>query len=108
MAGDPAIRWQYDFLSGLAYFARIDAPRNPRLQDAIDLLLSYQHEDGTWPVQNLYSSKVFFNIETVGKPSRWNTLRALHVLNWWDGRGHKTASRPSPPTASAPVSKFEL
>jgi hypothetical protein len=21
----------------------------------------------------------------VGSPSRWNTLRALRVLDWWDG-----------------------
>lgn len=78
-------RWHYDILRGLAYFARIDAPRDPRLQEAIDLLRSYRREDGTWPVQNLYTGKVFFNMESVGKPSRWNTLRALRVLNWWDG-----------------------
>ena len=23
--------------------------------------------------------------EGVGTPSRWNTLRALRVLEWWDG-----------------------
>ena len=79
-------RWHYDVLRGLVYFARIDAPRDPRLQEAIDLLISHRREDGTWPVQNLYSGKVFFNMEPVGKPSRWNTLRALRVLNWWDSR----------------------
>jgi hypothetical protein len=25
--------------------------------------------------------KTFFELETVGQPSRWNTLRALRVLN---------------------------
>jgi len=24
-------------------------------------------------------------MEQVGQPSRWNTLRALRVLNWWRG-----------------------
>jgi hypothetical protein len=27
---------------------------------------------------------VFFNMEPVGKPSRWVTLRALRVLRWWE------------------------
>ncbi len=25
-------------------------------------------------------------MEEVGQPSRWNTLRALRVLRWWEGR----------------------
>ncbi len=31
-------RWHYDAFRGLCYFARANAPRDPRLQDAIDLL----------------------------------------------------------------------
>jgi hypothetical protein len=77
-------RWHYDFLRGLVYFARADAPRDKRLQDAIDLLISYRREDGTWPIQYQYRAKEFFVMERVGKPSRWNTLRALQVLRWWN------------------------
>jgi hypothetical protein len=54
------------------------------LQDAIELLNGRRGADGTWPVQYKYSGKVFFNMEQVGKPSRWNTLRALRVLQWWE------------------------
>jgi len=25
------------------------------------------------------------NLEIIGEPSRWNTLRALRVLRWWEG-----------------------
>lgn len=78
--------WHYDVLRGLDYFARINAPRDPRLQDAIDLLKSRQLEDGTWSLEHTYSGKVFFQMEALGKPSRWNTLRALRVLQWWKGR----------------------
>jgi hypothetical protein len=28
---------------------------------------------------------VFFQMETVGQPGRWNTLRGLRVLRWWEG-----------------------
>lgn len=77
-------RWHYNVLRALVYFARINAPRDPRLQEAIDLLLNRRRKDGLWPVQHKYSGKVFFDMEKAGGPSRWNTLRALRVLRWWN------------------------
>ena len=77
-------RRHYDVLRGLEYFARANAPRDERLRDAIDLLNSRRGADGTWPVQHKYPGKVFFQMEQVGRPSRWNTLRALRVLQWWE------------------------
>lgn len=79
----PLFRWQYDVLRGLDYFARAGAARDSRLQAAIDLLYTHQQADGCWPVHQKYSGKVFFELEKVGQPSRWNTLRALRVLRWW-------------------------
>jgi hypothetical protein len=76
-------RWHYDLLRGLEYFARVQAPCDPRLQDAIDLLQLQRGADGTWPLQYKYSGKVFFEMERVGGPSRWNTLRALRIVRWW-------------------------
>ena len=81
----PHFRWQYDVLRGLDYFARANAPRDNRLQDAIDLLITSRRDDGLWSVQQQYSGKVFFTMEKIGGPSRWNTLRALRVLRWWNG-----------------------
>ncbi|MFN8489709.1 MAG: hypothetical protein U0350_19145 [Caldilineaceae bacterium] len=77
-------RWHYDVLRGLVYFARVNAPRDPRLQDALDLLNARRRKDGCWPVQQKYSGKVFFDMERTGGASRWNTLRALRVLRWWN------------------------
>lgn len=77
--------WHYDTLRGLCYLARANAPRDPRAQEAIDLLLKKRNADGTWPVQNRYSGKVYFNMEKLEAPSRWNTLRALRILRWWQG-----------------------
>lgn len=78
------VRWHYDVLRGLAYFARANAPHDSRLQDAIDLLAQRQRSDSLWPVQQKYTGKVFFDMEKIGGPSRWNTLRALRVLRWWN------------------------
>ncbi len=77
-------RWHYDVLRGLDYFARGKHQRDPRLQDAIELLLVRQRSDGTWPLQQKYAGQVFFDMEKTGQSSRWNTLRALRVLRWWD------------------------
>jgi hypothetical protein len=75
--------WHYDVLRGLSYLARANAARDPRAQEAIDLLQQKRLDDGAWPVQNRYSGQVFFNMEKIGGPSRWNTLRSLRILRWW-------------------------
>lgn len=79
-------RWHYDVLRGLEYLARAGAPRDSRAHDAIDLLCAKRDAQGRWPVQQKYFGKEYFTMETVGKPSRWNTLRALRVLRWWEDR----------------------
>lgn len=78
-------RWYYDVLRGLSYFARANAARDNRLQEAIGLLQKKRRKDGYWPVQNRHPGKEFFQMEKTGGPSRWNTLRALRVLRWWAG-----------------------
>ena len=76
-------RWHWDVLRGLDHFRRMNGPRDPRLNDAIDLLRSRQSKDGCWKLQHHYGGREFFRMESPGQPSRWNTLRALRVLRWW-------------------------
>ena len=78
-------RWHYDILRALDYFQAVNAPRDPRLGEAIDIVRSTRSNDGRWPLQNCYKGKTYFDLERLGAPSRWNTLRALRVLKWWDG-----------------------
>jgi hypothetical protein len=77
-------RWHYDILRALDYFQAVDAPGDPRLADAIDIVRTSQRKDGRWLLQNSYKGKTYFELERLGAPSRWNTLRALRVLSWWD------------------------
>jgi len=76
-------RWHYDILRALDYFQAVKAPRDPRLAEAIDILRSTRGDDGRWALQNTYKGKTYFELERLGAPSRWNTLRALRVLKWW-------------------------
>lgn len=82
-------RWHYDILRALDYFQAVNAPRDARLSDAIDIVRATRLEDGRWPLQNEYKGKTYFRLERDGAPSRWNTLRAMRVLNWWDRKKPK-------------------
>lgn len=73
-------RWFYDILRGLDYFRSVGADYDPRMQDALDVLLHKRRKDGAWPLQAKHPGQVHFDMETPGQPSRWNTLRALRVL----------------------------
>lgn len=73
-------RWRYDVLRALDYFRAAGSPYDPRMQDALDVLLKKRRKDGRWPLQGRHPGQVHFEMETVRAPSRWNTLRALRVL----------------------------
>ena len=79
-------RWRYDVLRALEYFrSAADAP-DARMDEAIELLRSKQQPDGTWLLENTHPGKVHFTLEDGdGRPSRWNALRALRVLRWYEG-----------------------
>jgi hypothetical protein len=79
-------RWHYDILRALDYFQAAGAPRDERIRDAIDIVRSTQRADGRWPLDNSYKGKTWFKLERIGAPSRWNTLRALRVVKWWDAK----------------------
>jgi hypothetical protein len=78
-------RWHYDVLRGLEYFQAAGDPPDPRVEEAMDLLRSKQQGDGTWLLENTHPGAVHFALEDgEGRPSRWNTLRALRVLRWYE------------------------
>lgn len=77
-------RWKYDILKALDYFRGADSPWDERMRPAIEVLLQKRNPDGTWNLEARHSGKVHFTMEQVGKPSRWNTLRALRVLKHFD------------------------
>jgi hypothetical protein len=74
-------RWKYDILRALDYFQFAGVEYDPRMNDALNTLIKKQRPDKKWPLQAKHSGQVHFDMEPVGKASRWNTLRALRVLN---------------------------
>ncbi len=73
-------RWRYDILRALDWLRYAGRPYDRRMDDALELLRSKRRKDGKWPLQCRHPGETHFEMEEVGKPSRWNTLRALRVL----------------------------
>jgi len=77
--------WRYDVLRALDYFRGAGAVPEHRMAEAIEVVRSKQQPDGRWLLDRIHPGAVHFDLEApTGAPSRWNTLRALRVLKWWD------------------------
>lgn len=76
--------WHYDVLRGLEYLRSAGVTPYERVAEAIDIVESKRDGDGRWPLETRYPGVMPVEIdEGVGRPSRWNTLRALRVLDWY-------------------------
>jgi hypothetical protein len=76
--------WHYDILRGLEYLRDAGATPDERVAEAIELVSLKRHADGRWPLETRYPGVMPVEIdEGEGRPSRWNTLRALRVLRWY-------------------------
>jgi hypothetical protein len=87
-------RYHHDVLRGLDYLRGAGAPPDDRIGDAIRLVEQKRCPDGTWLLEGAHDEALDFAFgESAGEPSRWNTLRALRVLRWYEG-ARSSASRP--------------
>jgi hypothetical protein len=78
-------QWHYDVLRGLDYFRAAGEAQHPQLSEAIELVRSKRQPDGTWLLEGTHAGAVHFVMEDGdGRPSRWNTLRAMRVLGGRD------------------------
>jgi len=83
--------WHYDVLRGLDYLRSAGVTPDERLSEAIALVENARHADGRWH-QDVHHSderiQIPVDVETkVGAANRWNTLRALRVLDWYEAGG---------------------
>jgi hypothetical protein len=82
-------QWHYDVLRGLDYFRDAGGQPDPRLAEAVDVVRSKPDPDGRWPLESTHPGAVHFPLEDGdGSPSRWNTLRAMRAMAWYDAAGH--------------------
>jgi hypothetical protein len=77
--------WHYDVLRGLDYLRNAGIDPDNRVREAIEVVIERRHQNGRWPLNLLHPEYIPLEMETgVGRASRWNTLRALRVLRWYN------------------------
>ena len=77
--------WHYDVLRGLDYLRNAGLKPDSRVAEAIGIVIERRHQNGRWPLNLPHPEHIPLERETrVGSASRWNTLRALRVLRWYN------------------------
>ena len=73
------LMYQTDVLEILGILTGLGV-RDERIQEAVDLVVSKQDEQGKWNLDRTFNDRFQTNIEQKGKPSKWITLNALKVI----------------------------
>jgi len=80
-------RYHHDVLRGLDYFRSAGARPDAQMKEAVEVVRGKRQADGRWLLDRAYDEALAVATgEREGEPSRWNTLRALRVLRWYEGR----------------------
>jgi hypothetical protein len=77
-------RWYYDILKAMDHFRFAGVKFDKRMDDAIKTIIDKRNKDGLWKLASNHPGLSHFEMEKPGKPSRWNTLRALRVLKYYN------------------------
>ncbi|NBD27395.1 prenyltransferase/squalene oxidase repeat-containing protein [Paenibacillus glycinis] len=86
--------WHYDILRGLDYLRSAGVHPDERIAEAVAWVAKKRHQNGRWPLQNPHADRIDFDMEgRAGTASRWNTLRALRVLDWYSAAKENDITR---------------
>lgn len=77
-------RWRYNILKAMDYFQYSQAKWDARMLPAMKVLDGKRNKNGSWNLQAKHPGELHFEMEQAGKPSRWNTLRALRVFKQFE------------------------
>jgi len=84
-------RYEYDVLRALDYFRAAGVEPDPRMRDALQIVERRRQADGRWLLDRTHDEALAVPLgESLGEPSRWNTLRALRVLEWYGASSELT------------------
>ncbi len=76
--------YHYDVLRALEYLRVAEVQPDERVAEAIGIVEAQRGPDGRWPIQAVHAGEAHVRMEDgEGTPSRWNTLRAMRVLDWY-------------------------
>jgi hypothetical protein len=81
--------------------AESGTPMSAALERPLKIIESKRSPEGKWVMENSLNGKMWVDVETLGKPSKWLTFYALRVLSHFgraplpDGGGFPRLSRAS-------------
>ena len=73
------LMYQDDVLEILGILTKLGC-KDDRMQEAVDVVVSKQDDNGRWKLESTFNGRFQTNIESKGKPSKWITLNALRML----------------------------
>ena len=77
------LSYNSDALEALVALAAVRETRRPEYEPALEAVAAAA-ENGRWAMRNTLNGKMWADVETKGRPSKWLTLRALQVLDHFE------------------------
>jgi hypothetical protein len=78
------LMWNTDLVEILGTLGKLGV-RDERMDQAIEVVLSRQGENGRWKQENHFSGRFITTVETNGRDSKWVTLNAMRALRLLSG-----------------------
>ncbi len=90
-------RWVYHALAAADYFRAASladgTTPDPRMSDLISYVRAQRRPDGTWLQGYRLQGDVWEHVDVPGgEPSKWITLQAVRVLDWWGSAPQRSTS----------------
>jgi hypothetical protein len=79
------LSYNSDALEALAALAGVGEPMRPEYGPALEVVRAAADPQSRWAMRNSLNGKMYADVEAKGKPSKWLTLRALQVLEHFEG-----------------------
>jgi hypothetical protein len=76
--------WHYDVLRALDYLRAAGVTPDARVDEAVAVVIERRQDSGDWLLDVRHRNTLHEELAgAVSEPSRWNTLRARRVLDWY-------------------------
>ncbi|HET6351060.1 MAG TPA: hypothetical protein VFG89_02870 [Coriobacteriia bacterium] len=77
------LSYNSDALESLRGLMAVDEPMRPEYEEAVRVVRDAADDQMRWTLKNSFNGKMRANVEKKGQPSKWLTLYALQVLDYF-------------------------
>ena len=78
------LHYNTDILEAMYALAILGTPMSSNLQKPLQVIKEKMTAEGKWIMENSLNGKMWVDVETKGKPSKWLTYFALYVINHFE------------------------